>query len=84
MPVGRAGNAGTPVGRNSDQDRSVAIGDIGDMLKEFKSLPGVLASLTLPVFQAWGEVEMGQKLFGFKLELIEENADQVLSPRHNA
>ena len=54
------------------------------MLKEFKSLPGVLASLTLPVFQAWGEVGMGQKLFGFKLELIEENADQVLSPRHNA
>ena len=82
LPVGRAGNAGTPVARNSDQDRSVAIGDIGDMLKEFKSLPGVLASLTLPVFQAWGE--MGQKLFGFKLELIEENADQVLSPRHNA
>ena len=81
MPVGRAGNAGTPVGRNSDQDRSVAI---GDMFKEFKSLPGVLASLTLPVFQAWGEVGMGQKLFGFKLELIEENADQVLSPRHNA
>ena len=87
LPVGRAGNAGTPVGRNSDQDRSVAIGDIGDigdMLKEFKSLPGVLASLTFPVFQAWGEVGMGQKLFGFKLELIEENADQVLSPRHNA
>ena len=52
------------------------------MLKEFKLLPGVLASLTFPVFQAWGE--MGQKLFGFKLELIEENADQVLSPRHNA
>ena len=53
------------------------------MLKEFKSLPGVLASLTLPVFQAWGEAVLGQKLFGFELEPIEEDADQVLAPHHN-
>ena len=57
----------------------------GIIPKNLTRLPGVLASLALPVFQAWGEVGMEgwQKLFGFELEPIEKDADQVLAPHHN-
>ena len=51
--------------------------------KKWNNSPGILAPLALPVFQAWGKVGMGQKLSGFELEPIEEDADQILSSGNN-